>query len=605
MCIAGTCIGDIGDLKTFAGSGAGGVVDGPGDKATFNRPWGVDADGDGNVYVADYYNHKIRKVAANGEVSTLAGSTAGWTDAKGPTARFYYPMDVAAMKDGTIFVADRQNHRIRKVMPDGSVSTFAGSSGSYKDGPVATAYFYYPSGLDVGDDGTVYVAEYAYRRIRKISNGVVSTVAGTGGAGAVDGIGIKASFNNPYDVAVDSKGNLFVADTYNHTIRHINPAGVVTTLAGTAGQTGAVDAVGKAAKFYYPIGIAVNHHDEVFVSDRSNNRIRKVFADGKVVTVVGTGVAGFQDGFALQGKVNQPNNIAFGPNDEMYIADSNNYRVRYVTSPYKSCSDGTECTIDSCNAKSGKCEHSVVPDGSPCVDTKPCLDKRLCNMGVCVGGLPKICDDGNSCTVDSCSDGAGGCVHKPGPNCQVVRRVFLTSQKYAGNLGNIQGADAKCSSLANAANLGGTWLAWISSSAGNPDQRFNKSAVPYLLTNGVVIAQNWSDLTDGSLQASINVDESGQVVGAMGAVNCPTLTGPKVFTNTLATGKVYSTSSTYSCANWATMSTSSSYRPVVGMANKTDGTWTYHNCGSPYTKCSESHPAHLYCFEQTDHYAPK
>ena len=606
QCMNGKCIGDIGDLKTIAGSGKGGYADGAGSQAMFNRPFGVDADGKANVYVADQYNQRIRKITPNGDVSTLAGSTGGWQDGTGAAARFNYPYDVAATDGGVVYVADRNNHRIRMVTPEGKVTTVAGTgSSSYKDGPALQAYTRYPSGLDVDKNNTVYFTDYYYKRIRRLSNGVVDTIAGSGSTGYVDAVGKKASFYYPYDVAVDSKGNLFVADTYNHLIRHINPAGVVTTLAGTPQKGGFADLKGKDAKFYYPYGIAVNNHDEVFVADRSNNRIRKVFADGNVITVAGTGATGWKDGPALQGNLNQPYGLGFGPNDEMYIADSNNYRVRYVSSPYKTCSDGTECTIDSCNAKTGKCEHVIVPDGSPCVGDKPCLDKRLCNMGICVGGLPKKCDDKNSCTVDSCDKVTGKCVFKPGPNCKVVRRVFLTSQKYHGNLGNIYGADAKCQQQASAAKLGGKWMAWLSSSSGNPLQRFNKASVPYVLINGVIIAQNWNDLVDGSLQASINVDETGLVISSTGNVYCKSLTGPKVWTNTKTNGGLYSSSSKYSCANWATHSTSSYYRPVLGMANRTDGTWTYHHCSSNYARCSSPYLGHLYCFEQSDHFAPK
>ena len=238
-------------------------------------------DSAGNVYVADSSNYTIRKVTPGGVVTTLAGlaRSSGSADGTGSAARFNYPYGVAVDSAGNVYVADTLNHTIRKVTPGGVVTTLAGlarSSGS-ADGTGSAARFYFPSSVAVDSAGNVYVADMANNTIRKVTPaGVVTTLAGwAGSGGSADGTGSAARFYNPYGVAVDSAGNVYVADTKNYTIRKVTPGGVVTTLAGQAGYGGSADGTGSDARFYCPWGVAVDSAGNVYVADTNNHTIRQ------------------------------------------------------------------------------------------------------------------------------------------------------------------------------------------------------------------------------------------------------------------------------------------------------------------------------------------
>ena len=199
-------------VSTLAGSTQG-YTDGTGTSAKFYNPTGVAVDGAGNVYVADLSNHRIRKITTSGVVSTLAGSgTSGYTDGTGTSAQFNSPTGVAVDGAGNVYVADQGNHRIRKITTSGVVSTLAGSTSGYTDGTGTSAKFYNPSGVAVDGAGNVYVADQSNHRIRKITaSGVVSTLAGST-YGYTDGTGTSAKFAYPFGVAVDGAGNVYVAD---------------------------------------------------------------------------------------------------------------------------------------------------------------------------------------------------------------------------------------------------------------------------------------------------------------------------------------------------------------------------------------------------------
>jgi len=278
-----------GVVSTLAGSNNG-YADGTGTAAQFSSLSGVTVDASGNVYVGDMSNNKIRKITPAGVVSTLAGSSAGYADGTGTAAQFNYPVGVAVDASGNVYVADYYNHKIRKITPAGEVSTLAGSTGGYADGTGTAAEFFYPAGVAVDASGNLYVADYGNDKIRKITpTGIVSTFAGSNN-GYADGTGIAAQFSLPAGVAVDASGNLYVADTHNHKIRRITPAGVVTTLAGST--DGYADGTGIAAQFSFPTGVVVDASGNMYVADQSNQKIRKI-TGGVLSTASYTQVGGF------------------------------------------------------------------------------------------------------------------------------------------------------------------------------------------------------------------------------------------------------------------------------------------------------------------------
>lgn len=310
-----------------------GSADGVGSAASFTTPLGVAADSSGNVYVADTNNSTIRKISAAGVVVTLAGAarSTGAVDATGSAARFTYPTSVSVDGSGNVYVADYGNDTIRKVTAAGVTTTLAGTAGSSGavDATGAAARFSSPFGVAVSGTGTVYVADTGNDTIRMITPaGVVSTLAGTAGSvGAVDGTGAAARFHYPNGVAVDGSGNVYVADTMNSTIRKITPSGVVITLAGTAGSVGSVDGTGAAARFAYPSGLAVDAGGNVFVADTGNSTVRKITPAGVVTTIIGA--AGRQKVVpgSLPALLNAVGSVALMPNGQLVMCDANENSV--------------------------------------------------------------------------------------------------------------------------------------------------------------------------------------------------------------------------------------------------------------------------------------
>ena len=274
-------------VTTLAGSGTAGYSNATGTAASFNGVWSVGADASDNVFVVDAANQVIRKVTADGVVTTFAGSgIAGYADGTGTGAILNSPHELALDNSGNIYLVDQNNHMIRKITPAGVVTTLAGNGvRGFKDGPAASAEFSFPSGVGVAADGTVYVADYQNNAIRKISNGVVSTLAG-GSQGSADGPGTAASFDQPDDIAIDNAGNLFVTDWANHEIRKVTAAGVVTTFAGN-GTPGFANGTGKSASFNHPWGIAIDSKNNIYVGDEYNNSIRKITSAAEVTTLAG------------------------------------------------------------------------------------------------------------------------------------------------------------------------------------------------------------------------------------------------------------------------------------------------------------------------------
>lgn len=297
------------------------------------------------------------------QVITLAGDgSPGFRDtAQSSDAAFSDPFGVAVAKDGTLYVSDAgDNNRIRKISPEGTVTTLAGGSEGFADGAGAQASFNTPSGLAIDVDDNLYVADTGNNRIRKITpEGVVTTVAGDGTAGYVDGPAAQSQFNGPIGVAVDKDGNLYVADSYNDRIRKISADGQVTTVAG-AGQPGYVDGPAATALFDTPCGVAAGADGSLIVADTGNRQLRKITPDGNVSTLPANtdlsrpiGIAITHDGFlyvtdldrysvvqvtpdgathVVASQFNQPISVAINPNThELYVTDSGNYLVRKLT----------------------------------------------------------------------------------------------------------------------------------------------------------------------------------------------------------------------------------------------------------------------------------
>ena len=321
-------------VSTFAGSGAIGSTDGIAASASFYRPSGVTVDATGNIYVADTYNQKIRKITPSGVVSTFAGNgSAGATDGPAANASFYGPSGITIDATGYIYVADIGSRKIRKITPAGIVSTIAGSglAGS-NDGPAANASFYGCSGVTVDASGNIYVADSFNNKIRKITPaGVVSTFAGNGSAGATDGPAATASFSDPSGVTIDTAGIIYVADSGNNKIRKITPAGVVSTVAGS-GVRGYTNGPAATASFYLPSGVALDAAGNIYVADHYNQIIRKITPAGIVSTVAGiNGVFGSTDGSLAIASFDFPNGVALDSSGYIYVADSKNDKIRKIT----------------------------------------------------------------------------------------------------------------------------------------------------------------------------------------------------------------------------------------------------------------------------------
>ena len=330
-------ISPSGVVTTLAGSpGQYGSNDGTGSAARFGHPDGVAVDSAGNVYVTDVENNDVRKITPSGVVTTLAGGHWGSNDGTGSAARFNGPAGVAVDSAGNVYVADQWNDEIRKITSTGVVTTLAGSPvhlGSI-DGTGSAASFICPSGVAVDSAGNVYVADQFNQEIRKITpTGVVSTLAGSPGQGGFsDGTGSAASFSDPASVAVDSQGNVYVADAISQEIRKITPAGVVTTLAGSPMQQGSSDGTGGAASFFSPEGVAVDSAGNVYVADTDNCEIRKTTPSGAVTTLAGTsGSIGSNDGTGSAANFNNPEGVAVDSAGNIYVADGGDEEIREIS----------------------------------------------------------------------------------------------------------------------------------------------------------------------------------------------------------------------------------------------------------------------------------
>jgi len=316
-----------GQVSTLLGDGTTGYVDGAFSIARMGVAYGLRATKAGDLLIADTYNGVIRRVDLTKKtVSTHVGVKAGgYKDGPASAATFSNPTGLARAASGAIYVADQLNYVVRRIL-GGKVSTFAGTGvKGYKDGPAASAQFGGVTDVALGPSGEVYLSELINRRIRKIHNGQVTTVAGDGAQALKDGPALKASFKMPTALEVDKQGAIYVVDTASRAIRKVYK-GQVSTAAGS-GKIGYLDGPAATAKFSGPFGLALGPAGEIYVSDSGNRRVRLV-KQGQVTTVAGDGVAGCKDGPALSARFGLPRKMHLGPASELYIADSGCNQIR-------------------------------------------------------------------------------------------------------------------------------------------------------------------------------------------------------------------------------------------------------------------------------------
>ena len=325
----------------FSGDG------GPATSALLDNPSGVAVDAKGNVYIADYGNHRVRRVSRGGTITTVAGTGQVLSVGDGgpaTSAGLYGPRGVAVDGRGNLYIADPQANTVRKVSPGGTITTFAGGmldkvGFSGDGGPVTSAKVNGPWGVAVDGKGNVYIADTLNFRVRKVSpSGTITTIAGTGKSGfsGDGGPATSAQLASPHGVAVDKKGNLYIADFVNNRVRKVSPSGRITTIAGT-GKSGYSGDGGPAtsAQLFFPVGVAVDRRGNVYIAD-SSSRVRMVNSRGTITTVAGNGTSGGtpsslgDGGPATSARAWGVLGVAVDAQGNLYIADTGNARVRKV-----------------------------------------------------------------------------------------------------------------------------------------------------------------------------------------------------------------------------------------------------------------------------------
>ncbi|MEY3014949.1 MAG: hypothetical protein RIT45_3684, partial [Pseudomonadota bacterium] len=352
-CQNGACTASTADtiVSTLAGSTAG-WVDAKGILAKFSQPVGLALDATGTYWIADSNNHRIRTLAADGTVKTIAGSgKAGFVDGKGEAAWFYLPSDVDLHGSGVV-VADRYNNRLRTVGADGTVGTLAGSStAGYVDGKGGAAQFNQPIGVATLA-GVAFVADFGNQRIRVVTpDGTTTTLAGST-YGYLDGKGAAARFQYPIGIAVDAGGVAYVTEWDGHRVRRVAVDGTVTTIAGTT--AGYTDGEAAKSRFNRPWGIDVDAAGRLFVADRNNARIRRI-SGGLTVTVAGF-AGGYVDGSISVARFNAPQGVLALPNGNVVVGDSYNHRIRHVQVTASACSIDGACWANGTANPAKPCE---------------------------------------------------------------------------------------------------------------------------------------------------------------------------------------------------------------------------------------------------------
>lgn len=358
-----------GMVSTLAG-GTTGASDGVGSAAKFNGASGIARDSAGNLYVADAGNHTIRKISPDGTVSTLAGLAGqpGDQDASGAAARFYNPTDLAIDASGNLYVSDSGNLKIRKITPAGAVTTLAGKTGisgrnAGSDANGQTVKAFAPGSMYTDSNGNIFTVDTHNHTVHKITpSGVISTLAGKAGeAGSIDGPANLARFNGPTGITGDSAGNLYVADITYDTIRKISPAGVVSSLAGNVGQPGYQDGSGTAARFNFPFQLSSDTAGNVYVVEANSHAVRKIMPSGMVSTLAGhPDIAGDQDGEQTKARFATITAITCDSSGNLFVAEKTDVYAAETTRLRRISANGTVSTVFAIRT-----DRTFMNDGSP------------------------------------------------------------------------------------------------------------------------------------------------------------------------------------------------------------------------------------------------
>ena len=377
MCLGVAPAWPQGVITTFAGNGTGGYSGdgGPATIAMINRVVGIATDAAGNVYLADENNHRVRKVDRNGIMTTLAGTgVAGFSGDGGPAqmAQVNQPLGVCVDSASNVYVNENGNKRVRRISPNGVITTVAGSGSathSGDGGPATSAGFVIPIRCATDRNGNLYIVDQGAHRVRKVDpSGTISTYAGTGtiGFSGDGGPAVSAALNNPTALATDASGNLYITDQSNHRIRRVNTSGVIQTVAGTGNPAfGGDGGPATSGSFAFPGSVAVDSAGNLFIVDTNALRIRQV-SGGNITTIAGTGATGFggDNGPPLQAMFNSPFAIAIDGSGNIYIGDTFNNRIRKIAGVAAGGPSGAAPTITSAGVTNGASfQTGIVPGG--------------------------------------------------------------------------------------------------------------------------------------------------------------------------------------------------------------------------------------------------